>query len=76
MGRMIAIDLDGTLLDDNLMVSQANIDSINEAIKDGFKIVICTGRPYAGMKKFITEFCSIMPRCLESIYQGSPTNVI
>lgn len=57
MGRMIAIDLDGTLLDDNLMVSQANIDSINEAIKDGFKIVICTGRPYAGMKKFITEFC-------------------
>lgn len=57
MERMIAIDLDGTLLDDNLMVSQANIDSINEAIKDGFKIVICTGRPYAGMKKFITEFC-------------------
>ncbi|MBG9988903.1 HAD family phosphatase [Aerococcaceae bacterium DSM 111176] len=57
MGRMIAIDLDGTLLDDNLMVSQANIDSINKAIQDGFKIVICTGRPYAGMKKFITEFC-------------------
>lgn len=56
MGRMIAIDLDGTLLDDNLMVSQANIDSINQAIQEGFRIVICTGRPYAGMKKFITEF--------------------
>lgn len=56
MSKMIAIDLDGTLLDDNLQVSQANIDAINEAISVGKKIVICTGRPYAGMKHFIQEF--------------------
>ena len=56
MAKMIAIDLDGTMLDDHLQVSQANIDAVNEAIKMGVKIVICTGRTYAGIKRFITEF--------------------
>ncbi|MBG9981609.1 HAD family phosphatase [Aerococcaceae bacterium DSM 111020] len=56
MIELIAIDLDGTLLDDQIHVSKANIAAINQAISRGIHIVVCTGRPYAGMKHFIESF--------------------
>ncbi len=56
MSKIIAIDLDGTLLNDELEVSKANIDAINQAISMGYHIVVCTGRPYNGMKHFIESF--------------------
>lgn len=41
---LVAIDLDGTLLDSKGRISRDNIDAIHAARKAGMTIVICTGR--------------------------------
>ena len=42
--RLIAIDLDGTLLDSNVQVSQANLNALRRAHQAGIEIVLGTGR--------------------------------
>ncbi len=41
---LIAIDLDGTLLDSNRRVSPANIAAVHAAREAGIQVVVCTGR--------------------------------
>lgn len=55
MIKMIAIDLDGTFLNDNKKVSRRNLEALHYADQKGIKIVIATGRTYAGMKNFVEE---------------------
>ena len=46
MYKMIILDLDGTLLNDEKKVSQENIDWIQKAYQEkGILSVIATGRP-------------------------------
>lgn len=40
--RMIAIDLDGTLLHDDMTISSYSRDVIKKASEEGFKVVIAT----------------------------------
>lgn len=54
--RLIAIDLDGTLLDDNKNIPKDNIDVINELMDLGYEIVFATGRRYMAARDFIDEF--------------------
>ena len=42
--RLIAIDIDGTLLDSKFQVSQANLDALRRAHEAGIEIVLGTGR--------------------------------
>ena len=42
--RLIAIDIDGTLLGSNAQVSQANLDALRRAHEAGVEIVLVTGR--------------------------------
>lgn len=42
--RMIAIDLDDTLLDSNLDIPDRVRDAINKAVDSGVYVVLCTGR--------------------------------
>ena len=42
--RLIAIDIDGTLLGSNAQVSQANLDALRRAREAGAEIVLVTGR--------------------------------
>jgi Cof subfamily protein (haloacid dehalogenase superfamily) len=51
--RLIALDLDGTLLDDNKVISNENIIIINKLIQQGYKIIIATGRGYFSAKNLI-----------------------
>lgn len=44
MYKLVAIDLDETLYDDNHIIPQRNIDAINKAKALGVKIVPCSGR--------------------------------
>jgi Cof subfamily protein (haloacid dehalogenase superfamily) len=44
--RMIALDLDGTLLDSRACVPQPNIDALSEAVARGIEIVLVTGRRF------------------------------
>ncbi|MGX7106838.1 Cof-type HAD-IIB family hydrolase [Hutsoniella sourekii] len=55
MIKLIAIDLDGTLLDSNHNLSEENIKALHFAKNKGVKIVICTGRPYPAMKDFVDQ---------------------
>lgn len=43
--KLIAIDIDGTLLDSNHQIPMKNIKVINQLYKEGVSFVIATGRP-------------------------------
>ena len=47
--KLIAIDMDGTLLDSQKEIPVENIKAIQEAAAAGIKIVLCTGRPRSGI---------------------------
>lgn len=53
--KLIAIDLDGTLLTDDKKVSKTNKTLLQKLIKRGYKIVIATGRRYSTAKRFVEE---------------------
>lgn len=55
MIQLIAIDMDGTLLDSQKNLPQENIAAIQEAVAAGIKIVICTGRSQAGVKPYFDQ---------------------
>ena len=44
--RLIAIDLDGTLLDENSRVPPENARAIRQAQLNGAQVALCTGRNY------------------------------
>ncbi|MDV2577416.1 HAD hydrolase family protein [Lactiplantibacillus plantarum] len=43
--KLIAIDMDGTLLNEHSELNPATVQAINAANAQGIKVVICTGRP-------------------------------
>ena len=49
MIKLIAIDLDGTLLNSEKKIPKENISAIQAAAQAGVKIVLCTGRPKSGI---------------------------
>ncbi|MGT2749481.1 Cof-type HAD-IIB family hydrolase [Streptococcus orisasini] len=55
MLKLIAIDMDGTLLDSQKKLPQENIDVIQEAAQAGHKIVICTGRIQSGVEPYFEQ---------------------
>ncbi|MDO5021840.1 MAG: Cof-type HAD-IIB family hydrolase [Eubacteriales bacterium] len=44
MIKLIALDMDGTLLDSRSQISQFNMDTIKKAQLKGLRVAICTGR--------------------------------
>ena len=52
---MIAIDLDGTLLNDCHEVTAVVRSSIMAAKAKGVKVVLCSGRPIGGVRRFVKE---------------------
>ena len=55
MIKLIAIDLDGTLLHEDKTLSKGNIEALHRAHEAGYDIVICTGRPLAGVRPIFEE---------------------
>lgn len=53
--KMIAIDLDGTLLTDEKKISNLNKLIIKKAMSAGYEVVIATGRRYSTAKKFVED---------------------
>ena len=47
--KLIALDLDGTLFNNQSQISAHNIDTIKKANEAGTTVVISTGRPYSGL---------------------------
>ncbi|EHJ56656.1 cof-like hydrolase [Streptococcus urinalis FB127-CNA-2] len=55
MIKLIAIDLDGTLLNSEKKIPKKNSEAIKAAVEAGVKIVLCTGRPKSGTKPFFEQ---------------------
>lgn len=51
MFKLIALDIDGTLTDDQKVIPQRNIDALMKAQKDyGMRIILASGRPTYGIR--------------------------
>lgn len=57
--KLIALDLDGTLLNSEKRLSQRNEKALRECIRRGIEIVPCTGRIWKGIPEFLREFPGI-----------------
>ncbi|MET3644395.1 Cof-type HAD-IIB family hydrolase [Streptococcus gallinaceus] len=55
MIKLLALDMDGTLLDDQKRLSQENIQAIHKAVDAGVKLVLCTGRMLPGVKPYFDQ---------------------
>ncbi len=53
MYKIIAIDMDGTLLREDRSISKETIRTINLAREKGIKVVLATGRPIEGVKSYL-----------------------
>ena len=66
MFKLIASDLDGTLLDSRLEVSDETVKVLNRAYEKGVDFVICTGRMYDSLKYILPKvpFCRYAITCM------------
>lgn len=55
MIKLIASDMDGTLLNDDHMISEENLKAIRKAQEMGRHFTIITGRDYDGVKSYLKE---------------------
>ena len=59
--RLLAIDLDGTLLTDDKRISERNREALAKAQQCGMHVVISTGRAWPGAKAFAAELGLSVP---------------
>jgi hypothetical protein len=50
--KLIAIDVDGTLVGKDLIIPAHNRMAIEKAVAKGIKVVLCSGRSYASLRAF------------------------
>ena len=55
MYKLIALDIDGTLLNSEKKVTQEVFDAIQNAKEKGVKVVLSTGRPLPGVQTLLKE---------------------
>ena len=65
--KLIAIDIDGTLINDKHQITPEVHEALQKARKQGAKVVLCTGRPLPGVTDYLNE--------LELFTYGMATNV-
>ena len=53
--KLIAIDIDGTLVNSKKEITPLVKEAIQKAKENGKKIVICTGRPLSGAQRYLDE---------------------
>lgn len=55
MYKLIALDMDGTVLKEDKTISHENYKAIQEAKANGIKVVLATGRPVKGIENYLKE---------------------
>ena len=50
--KMIAVDMDGTLLDSRKQISDETVRAVRQLAESGVLVVISTGRPVQGVEKY------------------------
>ena len=54
--KLIAIDIDGTLINDKHQITPEVHEALQKAREQGVKVVLCTGRPLPGATEEIVDF--------------------
>lgn len=55
MYKIIALDMDGTLLNDQKVITGRTKEALIKAREKGVKVVLASGRPVDGLKKYLSE---------------------
>jgi len=63
MIKLIASDMDGTLLNSKHKISKGNLEAIKKAEEMGIKFAIATGRMYEDVKPLLDE-CDLICQCI------------
>jgi Cof subfamily protein (haloacid dehalogenase superfamily) len=53
--RLLAVDLDGTLLSFDLRLDPRDVEALHQAMAAGLRVVACTGRPFPGALPWARE---------------------
>ena len=53
--KLIAVDMDGTLLNDQCVITPRTVAAINKAVSRGVIFTISTGRPIQGVEQYIEQ---------------------
>jgi len=69
--KLIALDLDGTTLHPDHTISPAVKQAIAAARNKGIHVVLCTGRPYAGVERYLRELNMDKPEDYCVTYNGA-----
>ncbi|HDX9578648.1 TPA: HAD family phosphatase [Bacillus pseudomycoides] len=59
--KLIALDMDGTLLSSNLEISNENLEAIRDAEKAGHIVMICSGRAKEDILKLLEQYQLSLP---------------
>lgn len=71
MIKLVTIDLDGTLFDNQKRISEANKNAIKKAKELGVRVVIATGRPFNGVLPVLKELDLLDETDYCIIYNGA-----
>lgn len=69
--KILFLDLDGTLLNDEKEVTAGNREAIDEALSAGHKIVICTGRATSSAVQLAEKLSLTSPGCYAITFNGA-----
>ena len=64
--KLIAIDIDGTLLNTQSTITERNYSTLKKAIAQGIIVALCTGRSYFMAQKVVGEFDFELPLVLHN----------
>lgn len=53
--KLVALDIDGTLLNSHFEILSSTKKAVQKALDQGVKIVLCSGRPIAGLQAYLDE---------------------
>jgi HAD superfamily hydrolase (TIGR01484 family) len=53
--KLVVLDMDGTLLDNNNQVSAKNKAAINRLLKNDINIILASGRPFDSIHPFVED---------------------
>ncbi len=59
--KLVVLDMDGTLLDNDHRVSEANREVIQRLNREGTKVILASGRPYESIHPYVKELGIELP---------------
>lgn len=71
MYKLIALDMDGTLLREDKTISKETLKAIQKAKNKGVKIVLSTGRPIDGINRYLKELDLVHDNDYAVAYNGA-----